>query len=200
MSAAGIAEIVSHSIHPVLTELNRQSDERLAQLVQEANTKIRQLETEIKELKASGQSTRSKEKNIMEFKAFQKIDRFREGYGKWKTFREQVENLVELGFPRAGRATLRWAKNMGMHAIEWDDVAMEYNHKPPVDHEIANQISEDLYVALSYLVDGEAESIKNNAGEGNGVEAWRRLQQRFDPKSKARDLVDSQKIIRPAQC
>ena len=138
----------------------------------------------------------------MEYKAFTKIANFKDGPAKWRTFRAQVENLTETAFPGYGRTLLRWARGLGVQNLEFLEGTNEYTINPPapITHEIAHRISSELAIALSYLLEGEAESILNNSGEGHGIEAWQRLQGRFDPRSNARDLVDTQKIIRPQQC
>ena len=138
----------------------------------------------------------------MEHKAFTKTTNFKDGPGKLPTFRTQVENLVETAFPGQGRKALRWARVLGGQGLEFLEGTNEYNVNPPapLTHEIAQRFSSELAITLSYLLEGEAESILNNSGEGHGIEAWQRLQGRFDPRSNARDLVDTQLIFRPPQC
>lgn len=197
---AEIVQLVSQSVQPLITELSRQSEERLQRVIGEANEQIRRLEQRIADMNIN-QPRNDANRSMMDAKSFNKIDRFSAQHNKWRSFRTQVENMSESVYPRVGRKLLKWARGLGYQEIvlQEDD---EFNHDPPegITHEATNRISQDLAATLSYLLEGESESILNNAGDGNGLDAWRKLQQRFDPKSNARDLVDTQKIIRPPQC
>jgi hypothetical protein len=213
-TAAEIAQLLAEAMRPMMTQLSQQSDERIQRMTQEsdqrvhqimtdAQNEIRRLENEIRELRDNrGANNNANMKSMMDQKAFSKIDRFRDGHPKWKAFRTQVENLAEITYPGEGRKALRWARSIGASEIMYDDAGKVFNFMPPdqTTHATAHKIGQDLSVTLSYLLDGEADSILSNSGEGMGLDTWRRLQQRFDPKSNARDLVDSQRIVKPPQC
>jgi hypothetical protein len=171
----------------------------------EANRQINRLEQDLHQLQAQVAQRPVRDvpnRNMMESKAFAKIDKFRDGPAKWKSLRSQIENIAEITFPGSGRAVLQWARSIGNDEVRFNREAKVFNFMPPpeVTHQAAFIIGQDLAIALSFILEGEAEAILANSGDGNGLETWRRLQQRFDPKSNARDLVDAQKIINPAPC
>ena len=200
---AEIVQLLAAAIQPILADMNRQSDERFQRVATEAKQRIQALEAEIANLRDNRvQPPNRGHRNLMEHKAFTKIANFKDGPGKWRTFRTQVENLVETALPGQGRKVLRWARGLGGQSLELLEGTHEYNVNPqaPLTHEIAQLISSELAITLSYLLEGEAESILSISGEGHGIEAWQRLQGRFDPRSNARDLVETQKTIRPPQC
>ena len=131
---------------------------------------------------------------MMEQKAFTRIEKFKDDQAKWRSVRAQIENVAEMACPITGRKTLKWARSLGNNDMKYNEEqealigAIPPN---PATHEDAYNFGQDLAVTLSYLFDGEAEAIRCNAGEGFGLDAWRRPQQRLDPRSKARDLVDT---------
>ena len=97
---------------------------------------------------------------------------------------------------------MQWARSIGNDEIRFNEQTHHFNFHVPneISHKQANSINQDLAMTLSYVLEGEAESIMTNASEGAGFDGLRRLQQRFDPRSNARDLVDSQRIIHPPTC
>ena len=203
MAAGEVVQLVTEALTPILRELNRQSEERLQNLMTEANRQITRLEQEIVQLRERPPQRRDAPvRNMMESKAFTKIDKFRDGHAKWKSIRSQIENLAELTFPGIGRNVLQWARSIGIDELRYNREANTFNFLPPAEttHLVAFTIGSDLAIALTYVLEGEAEAILTNSGDGNGLEAWRRLQQRFDPRSNARDLVDTQRIIKPTPC
>ena len=204
MSTAEVAQMITAAIQPMITALNQQTDERINRIIGESNQRIQLLEQEIAALRAASTPVRrgNVQKSMMDMKAFQKIAIFKDGHAKWKTVRVQIESLAEIAFPGAGRKTLKWAQNLGASPIEYLEGTGEFAASPPngVSHEFAHHIGQELAITLSYLTEGEAENMLNNAGEGRGLEARRRLRQRSDPRSNARDLVDTQRSIRPPRC
>ena len=55
-----------------------------------------------------------------------------------------------------------------------------------ISDEEGNTVQRQLYALLVSITEGEAATIVENAGEDNGVEAWRRLTKRFDPNNACR--------------
>jgi hypothetical protein len=209
MSAQEMATMVADILRPLVNELSQRSEERLRTVINDANNEIRRLElqiTELREHQEQGEAARGARRDvtrtIMDHKGYQKIEKFKDGSTRWKTIRMQFENLTELVYPGVGRQLLRWARSIGADELRFNEQTRLFNFHPPneVTHQQAHAIGQDLAMALSYVLDGEAEAIMCNAGEGAGLDAWRRLQQRFDPRSNARDLVDSQRVIHPPQC
>ena len=206
MSTAEIVQMVAEAMRPIVTELSNQSETRMQRVIQDANAEIRRLEISITQLQENQEAARGArrdaQKSLMDHKGFQKIEKFKDGHAKWKTIRMQFENLTEIVYPGVGRQLMRWARSIGNDELRYNYETGLFNFQPPngIAHAQTNAMSQDLAMALSYVLEGEAESIMTNAGEGSGLDAWRRLQARFDPRSNARDLVDSQKIIHPPTC
>ena len=58
-------------------------------------------------------------------------------------------------------------------------------------------LDNQLYTVLQSVCEGEPFDIVLNAGQGNGLEAWRRLHKRFDPSTAGRHRNILGAIIRP---
>ena len=203
-----VVQLVAEATRPIINDLTQHSEERVTRLLGDAQREIQRLENDIRQLRDQAVNPggrgndAAKMKNMMDQKVSSKIEKYKDGHLKWKSLRTQIENLAELTYPSEGRRILRWARSAGATDLEYREDGEVYNMMPPHDvtHQRAWTSSQDLAIALSYILDGEADSILSNAGEGQGLDAWRRFQQRFDPKSNARDLVDSQRIVKPLQC
>ena len=210
MSAGEVAQLVAEALTPVLSQMGREHDERIARIMVDAQQHITRLDTEIAQLRTNQQDQAQQQrpqndrrKSMMEQKAFTRIEKFKDGQAKWRSVRAQIENLAEMAYPNKGRKILKWARSLGSNDMRYNEEQEAFIGvipPNPATHEDAYNVGQDLAVTLSYLLDGEAEAILCNAGEGFGLDAWRRLQQRFDPRSKARDLVDTQRIVKPPQC
>ena len=204
---AEVVLLIAEAMRPIRTDLTQHSEERVTHLLGDAQREIQRLENDIRQLREQvvnpGRGNdAARMKNMMDQKVFNKIEKYKDGHLKRKSLRTQIENLSELIYPSEGRRVFRWARSVGATNLKYREDGEVYNMMPPHDvtHQRAWIVSQDLAIALSYVLDGEADSILSNAGEGQGLDAWRRLQQRFDPKSNARDLVDSQRIVKPPQC
>ena len=205
---AEVVQLVAEAMRPIINDLTQHSEERAMRLLGDAHREIQRLENDIRQLRDQAVNpggrgnAAARMKNMMDQKVVNKIGWYKDGHQKWKSLRTQIEKLSELTHPSEGRRALRWARSVGATDLKYREDGEVYNMMPPHDvtHQRAWIISQDLAIALSYILDGGLDLILSNAGEGQGLDAWRRLQQRFDPKSNARDLVDSQRIVRPPQC
>ena len=69
-----------------------------------------------------------------------------------------------------------------------------FSGDPTADQRIST-MNADLGACLDYLLEGEAETVANNAE--NPVTAWNRLRHSQDPQTDSHVLVDVQKMVRP---
>ena len=100
MTAPEIVQLVVSALEPVLTNLSRESDERIQRVIGEAYQRAQAIEQEVAELHATSNARRGNGyKSMMDMKAFQKIHTFKDGHAKWKTVRSQIEHLAEIAFP-----------------------------------------------------------------------------------------------------
>ena len=122
---AEMVQLVAQAMQPVLTELNRQGEERMTRIVGDATEQIRRLEQQLTELRAQQPPRNNGVRGMMDAKAFAKIGAFKDGAGKWRSFRTQVENLAESAYPGFGRRTLRWARGLGYQEFTYTKATID---------------------------------------------------------------------------
>lgn len=60
--------------------------------------------------------------------------------------------------------------------------------------------SSQIYAALQNLLEGEPFMIIRNTLKGNGLEAWKRLNRRYDPSTGAKKSSLLRRILTPGKC
>ena len=107
----------------------------------------------------------------------------------WQTFEFKVGNYLEAS--RSGaREALQWAADQdGPITDEERDVGVGHFVDSVAD------LEEEVYVSLSAILEGEALDILLGTTRGRGLEAWRRLNQRFNGAGPARIHSSLQSIL-----
>jgi len=67
--------------------------------------------------------------------------------------------------------------------IDLDDLALQFDG---ISEEIIKELNDRVHECLMSLTDGESNDLVYNAGEGQGFDAWRLLQKRWDPSTVGR--------------
>ena len=80
--------------------------------------------------------------------------------------------------------------------IPWIDVFGEGADEEDQIDEIDDFVGELNAYLVSFTTDA-ANRILRNAGEGNGLEAWRRLHSEYDPTSSMRRVAILQQVQKP---
>ena len=88
---------------------------------------------------------------------------------------------------------LRWAESQKT-TITNDSVATQF-----VDSDTPVKMSTDLYALLTAFTESEANKIVRSVTSFNGLEAWRLLKFRFDPKTLAKGFAAVSKLSKPKQ-
>ena len=83
--------------------------------------------------------------------------------------------------------------------IPWIDVFGEGADEEDQINEIDDLVGE-LYAYLVSFTTDAANRIARNAGESNGLEAWRRLHSEYDPTSSMRRVTILQQVQNPPFC
>jgi hypothetical protein len=125
----------------------------------------------------------------MDCKGFTRITVFK-GVG-WIKWRNQFMTLARLAHPRVGHKLLKAAAS---NSSTIDDVQLFTPADIPFEE--ADEFSTDIVSTLGFLVEGEAHDMLCNCQE-NGLELWRRLEARFNHKTKSRTLNDMNSILNP---
>ena len=82
----------------------------------------------------------------------------------------------------------------------WIDVFGEGAHEEDQIDEIDDFVGKLCAYFVSFTTDAANRRIVRNAGEGNGLEAWRRLHSEHDPTSSTRRVAIPQQVQNPPRC
>ena len=106
----------------------------------------------------------------------------------------RTENFVVSVHPGA-RDVLTWAVEKESATVAEANAATEVVMPPDTLRMLADQ----LYTVLMTLVEGESFDILVGSGSGEGLEAWRRLQKRWDPLTTGRARGLLREILSPGR-
>lgn len=81
------------------------------------------------------------------------------------------------------------------YEVEFGDMGEDADFIP--DH---HRVFGHLYAYLISFTSGDANKVVRNAGEGQGLEAWRRLNNEYDPTSSMRRVTILGHVQNPAKC
>ena len=113
---------------------------------------------------------------------------------KFPGWRFRTTNYI-CGVFQEAETLLEWARSKEEPLGEADLVEIESVE----EHELIH-ISKQVYTVLAAICDGEALSIIMNVPGRNGLEAWRRLNRRFDPKTAGRRKNAMSTILNVKPC
>ena len=145
------------------------------------------------------QSSGSRTTQLFDTKGLGRPKTFEEKEEKFPIWTRKVENFLIGSFGESFRQVLQWA----------------YEHDEPVDKDLwdiqfgmgAEDAVEDidhkvqqLYTVLVDLTEDDSNDIVVGSGEGNGLEAWRKLARRWDPASGGRKRALLKAILNPPRC
>ncbi|CAK0894978.1 unnamed protein product, partial [Prorocentrum cordatum] len=135
--------------------------------------------------------------NLIDTKGLNKPSVFSDDESSFITWSRKLENFVANVY-REARELLAIAaeqvESVTYQVLQGDDL-----QNPRIGQEMLEEIDDQLYVVLSSLTDGEAFNITVSAGSGNGFEAWRRLNRRFDPITAGRSRSILRSIMDPGR-
>ena len=131
---------------------------------------------------------------LMDLKGLGKPSFFKNTEDDFVPWTRKVENFIIGAFGEEFREVLEWAVEESVPVTtEAADQALE-----PIAQ--LGLKSNQLFVALVSLTDGDSNDIVHGSGKGNGLEAWRRLHRRWDPSSGTRKRALLAAILDPGRC
>ena len=151
----------------------------------------------------------SKSRDIVDIKGVGQPFKF--SGGQDQDFQEWVHKMrtfVTASFGEAMVTALKWASQQKeiIRDLATSDREVAYhdifgvNSDPSHTIEgIDNKVTQ-LYTYLVSFTTGSANKIVRNSGEGAGLEAWKRLQQKYDPTSSMKRVAILGKVQNPPRC
>ena len=117
-----------------------------------------------------------------------------EGFLRWKI---RTESFILSVFPEL-EEPLTWAEEHEA-SIGKTDVEAEFGSAATIPVEEIHEKSAQVYAVLQNLLEGEAFTIVHNCPKGNGLEAWRKINKRYDPATGCRKGSLLRHILSPAK-
>ena len=117
-----------------------------------------------------------------------------EGFLRWKI---RTESFILSVFPELEEA-LTWAEEHET-SITKADVDAEFGATTAGEIEEIHDKSAQVFAVLQNLLEGEAFTIVHNCPKGNGMEAWRKINKRYDPATGSRKGSLLRHILSPAK-
>ena len=117
-----------------------------------------------------------------------------EGFLRWKI---RTESFILSVFPEL-EEPLTWAEEHEA-SIGKSDVEAEFGPATVSPVEEIHEKAAQVYAVLQNLLEGEAFTIVHNCPKGNGLEAWRKINKRYDPATGSRKGSLLRHILSPAK-
>ena len=112
---------------------------------------------------------------------------------------KKVKNFFVGVYPEM-RLPMEWAaENLKELTKEMVDAAYGIHAEMEDEIDDLEYKTTQLYMALENLTDREPLDIVQNSPEGNGLEAWRRLQKRYDPATRGRRKNLLKSLLKPGK-
>ena len=123
---------------------------------------------------------------LVDTRAFGKVSTFSGARAEWSDWKFTFQAYMSGANPAAAEC-MRWSEQQ-KQAITDEEV----DRQSPA----AKQLSKQLYLALSLQVRNEALSKVRNVEMNNGLEAWRRLVEEYEPSSRGRQMHALNQLLR----
>ena len=179
----------------------QQMEQRMVEMMQATvETQRAQTQAQIDALSDLGTAQMAKaaaDSNEKHTKAFSKVKVFKGDALTWADWRYKFRVEASKSFKDA-KAILDWVEQHHDHPILAPDVGTAAAHHGWRDMEsLSMQLHGDLVALMEEGSEGF--EIVRNSSEEVGLDAWRRLNYRFDPTSPLRNLQMLEKLIAPPQ-
>ena len=196
--------------------------QRMGQAVQAGELRVQQAEVRVQE--AEARVTKSEEERTAMYKLVSRLadsdivdskavgqpfkftgkkdSDFSEWSHKLKTFilakyGEKMERALKWA-TKQRKAIVKTPENEQReisYDLEFGDLAAEFNAIGEPE-----KVFRNLYTYLISFTSGEANRVVRNAGDGQGLEAWRRLNNEYDPTSATRRVTILGYVQNPPKC
>ena len=147
-----------------------------------------------------GRGTHGARESLFDTKGLGKPKVFEEKEAKFSTWSRKFENFIVGHFGEPMRAVLQWAQESDAPIDKGDwDLSFGSGTGDDEVEDLDYKISQ-IHIVLVDLTEEESNDLVVGAGDGNGLEAWRKLSRRWDPASGGRKRALLKAIINPPRC
>ena len=147
---------------------------------------------------------RSSKQGLIDTKGIGRPYTFGDKEDKFPAWVRKTENFVIGALGEPFREVLKWAVEQDVAIAKNDWIAefgptLDTSRPTPVIHDLDDKVHQ-VYTALVSLTEDDSNDLVIGAGDGNGLEAWRRLHRRWDPSTGGRKRTLLKAIIAPPKC
>ena len=169
--------------------------QQLAALQQGGLNQLAQAQTQL--LQVLGER-REQRQTLVDTKGLGKPSSFDGAEEKFLPWKTRTENFIIGVYPDIAPA-LEWAEEQTA-PIDSVDVAAAFGN-PDEDEFIQGLVDkqQQLFMVLQQLCEKEAFDLVTNCGKGKGLEAWRKLNRRYDPATGGRKRTLLRHILSPTR-
>ena len=120
---------------------------------------------------------------------------FKSDESTFAVWAKKLKNYLGAGYGRDARVMMDWAEARAAQPITDQDLQEQFGDRGS----LVSRVEEALYSNLSSFTEGEAFNLASNTPAGKGLEAFRRLCHRFDPRTAGRRTNTIASLMAPAQ-
>ena len=175
------------------------------QQLKQSQLSLTGVENQIKDLSENVKEMNKKKDSphdliLVDIKGIGKPEIFKNEQSKFTGWSRKAENYIVSAFGEEFREVLEWAlgHEQAITKADWDNVygagGDELDRVENLEHKISQ-----VYQALMSLTEEETQDLVIGAGSGNGLEAWRKINRRWDPIIAGRRNALLKAIIGPSR-
>ena len=182
-------------------QMQQQAQTATAQFRQDVGMAFQNLaQTQQAVLQALQQPKPDRKVTLIDTKGLGKPEKFtgeEQGWLYWKT---RMESFVTSVYPQMD-AVLEWAEEQDTEVTQ-ATLRAAFGPTNPSHHEVEDveDIDIQLFAILQTLCEKEPFQVVRSAGKSRGLEAWRKLNRRFDPSTGGRRGAMLRTILSPPKC
>ena len=184
----------------VQAQLDQQAQTAQAQFRNDVGAAFQELAQSQRALMHAVTTKPEKKMTLVDTKGLAKPEKFTGEETGWLYWKTRMEAFITSVFPQM-EPVLEWAEEVDTE-VNQAAIRAAFGSVRPSHHEVEDveEIDVQIYAILQTLCEKEPFQIVRSAGKSNGLEAWRKLNRRFDPSTGGRRGAMLRTILSPPKC
>ena len=184
----------------VQAQLDQQAQTAQAQFRNDVGVAFQELAQSQRALLHAVSSKPEKKMTLVDTKGLAKPEKFTGEEAGWLYWKTRMEAFITSVFPQM-EPVLEWAEELDSEVTQ-AAIRAAFGSVRPSHHEVEDveDIDVQLYAILQTLCEKGPFQIVRSAGKSKGLEAWRKLNRRFDPSTGGRRGAMLRTILSPPKC
>ena len=184
----------------VQAQLEQQAQTAQAQFRNDVGVAFNELAQSQRALLTAVSTKPERKMTLVDTKGLAKPEKFTGEESGWLYWKTRMEAFITSVFPQM-EPVLEWAEEVDAEVTQ-AAIRAAFGSVRPSHHEVEDveEIDVQLYAILQTLCEKEPFQIVRSAGKSKGLEAWRKLNRRFDPSTGGRRGAMLRTILSPPKC